>query len=919
MLETSDFSMDSNTVIGCGCAACQSGQPDLVNYTQDDPLYQTNGNPPIYAPSGPSDPNTFANYLTHGFWQDTGSSERSWTQDNITFSLSNEFSADQKAGIRMAFDLWADVADIEFTEVASGANMTVLEGDDGGAWSSSTTSGTTIVSNTISIDTNPSYWTNFNDLGDYALMTAIHEIGHSLGLGHTGNYNGSADYATDAQWTDDTHQMTVMSYFNDQNVGSDHWNSSGIWQYSATPMLIDILAIQNIYGADYTTRSGDTTYGFNSNAGRDQFDFTVSDVPVAIWDGGGIDTIDLSGFSRAQTLYLTEGDFSSVGQSMDNNLVIAYGTVIENAIGGSGDDIIYGNAADNYIRGGLGNDTVHISLGNDTLDGESGNDSVVYNYSVSELAFNFIDNMTVAITHVVQAFTDFISNFENFIFSDGSYTRAELESTFAAEEFVTSFEWSGGKYFHNTTAAETTTLNASDMGYSGASGSTNLATMDRSGNELTVTLLSSSAPNVMKIVGAQSSDIITVNGTHSDVTLRIYGGDGADVITVASGVNGSDRIYGEDGDDTVNGGSGADYIWGGAGSDTLNGDSGIDKLYGGNDNDTLNGGDDRDFLYGDAGNDTLNGDGGNDVMRGGIGNDTLNGGEGYDRLYGEDGDDIIAGEGGNDRAYGGAGDDILSGGLGQDFLYGEADNDTLYGGDQADYLYGGSGIDELNGDDGNDRLYGGDDGDTLNGGAGGDFLYGENGNDTLNGGNGSDTLQAGAGDDILNGDAHNDSMYGGTGNDTLNGGSHDDLLNGEEDDDRLNGGDGSDSLYGGTGMDTLVGDAGIDFLYGGVDASVDVFGFSAAEDSQDRIYNFTLGIDQINITDLLSGYSHGSSDIDDFVLIVHTGSRFDIQVDRDGGGDSYVQTARVFTDIADSLTAQDLLDSGALIANSTLA
>jgi serralysin len=913
-VDTSNSSLDSDINIGCGCSACSSNQPSLINFSQDE---QTTTDNPLYAPSGPADPNTFANYLTHGFWQDTGRSERSWTQDNITFSLSNEFSADQKAGIRMAFDLWADVADIDFTEVSSGANITIVEGDDGRAYSSSTTSGTTIVSNTISMDTNVSGWSNFNDLGDYALMTALHEIGHSLGLGHTGNYNGTASYSNDAQWTDDTHQMTVMSYFNDTNVGSDHWNSTNSWQYSATPMLIDILAIQNIYGADYGTRSGDTTYGFNSNAGHDQYDFSVSEVPIAIWDGGGVDTIDLSGYSTTNTLYLTSGDFSDVGH-MTNNLVIAFGTTIENAIGGTGTDNIYGNDVDNYIQGGNGNDTIYGSLGNDTLDGEGGTDSVNYNYSVNDMAFNFIDNITVAISHLTLGFMDFVSNFENFIFTDGTYTRAELENTFAAQEFTTSFEWSGGKYFHNTTTAENTTLTAGDMGYSGASTGTNLATVDRSGNELTVSILNTNAPSVMRIEGADSSDTITINGTHNNVVLRIYGGDGADTVSIASSITGGGRIWGEAGDDNISGGSGADYIWGGTGNDTLSGGTGIDKLFGGDGNDTLHGGIARDYLYGGLGTDTLNGDDGNDVIRGGDDGDTLNGGDGYDRLYGEAGDDVIYGNADNDRGYGGDGNDTIYGGTGQDYLYGDADNDTLYGGDQVDYLYGGTGLDELNGENGNDRLYGGDNNDTLNGGAGGDFLYGENGNDTINGGTGSDTLQAGAGDDILNGDAHNDSMYGGTGNDTLNGGDHDDLLNGEDDNDRLNGGDGNDDLYGGNGLDTLVGDAGVDSLYGGVDANTDVFGFSAAEDSEDRIYNFTYGTDQINITDLLTGYTHGSSDIDDFVQIVHTGSRFDMRVDRDGGGDSFVATARVFTDISDGLTAQNLLDNGTLIANSTL-
>ncbi|HPF78613.1 MAG TPA: M10 family metallopeptidase C-terminal domain-containing protein, partial [Alphaproteobacteria bacterium] len=416
-----DTTMDQTTTVGCGCAACQSGfRGEIVSDTQN----QTTGTDVDYAPTTAADPATFALYLTHGFWQDTGRSERSWSQSNVTYSFSNEYTAAQKAGISMAFGLWSDVADISFTQVASGGNINIIKNSDGLANSGSMTSGTTILSNTINIDTSESSWQNFNTLGDYALMTAIHEIGHSLGLGHTGNYNagsgGPITYANSAQWTNDSHQMTVMSYFNDTNVGSDHWNSTNSWQYSATPMLIDILAIQNIYGANYNTRSGDTTYGFNSNAGRDQFDFSVSDVPIAIWDGGGTDTIDLSGYSQNNILYLTEGDFSSVGY-MTNNLVIAYGAVIENAIGGTGADTIYGNDADNVILGGAGNDVFYGSLGNDTINGQADTDSIYYNYAVDQFSFNFIDSVTVALSHLTQLFTDTIIAVENFFFSGVEY------------------------------------------------------------------------------------------------------------------------------------------------------------------------------------------------------------------------------------------------------------------------------------------------------------------------------------------------------------------------------------------------------------------------------------------------------------------------------------------------------------------
>ena len=138
--------MDSTGTIGCGCKACQNGKPDLVDLTQDE--FQPIGDV-VNAPTNESNPNVFANYLTHGFWQDTGQINRSWSQNTVTYSLSSEFTFNQKAGIQMAFDLWSDIADISFSQVSSSANITIVEGDDGGAWSSSSTIGTTISSNTI--------------------------------------------------------------------------------------------------------------------------------------------------------------------------------------------------------------------------------------------------------------------------------------------------------------------------------------------------------------------------------------------------------------------------------------------------------------------------------------------------------------------------------------------------------------------------------------------------------------------------------------------------------------------------------------------------------------------------------------------------------------------------------------------------
>ena len=607
MTSTQDTNMTTNTVKGCGCAACQSGQPDLVNITQAQFEALNGGAIALAAATPTGDETDFANYLTTGFWQDFGEDPRAWAQDNITFSLSNEFSADQKDGLRLAFDLWADVAAIDFTEVGGGGSITIVEGDDGRAYSQATTSGTTATANLISIDTNVPGWSDFNDLGDYALMTALHEIGHALGLGHTGNYNGTATYADDAQWAFDTHQMTVMSYFNDTNVGSDHWNSTGFWQYSATPMLIDIIAIQSIYGADYTTRSAATVYGFNATAGRDVYDFSISDVPFAIWDGGGIDTLDLSGYSQDQIVDLREGAFSSVGY-MTNNIVIAYGAIIENAVGGSGADTMHGNEADNTIWSGLGNDTIRTYGGNDIVHASAGLDYI----------YGGLGNDTLN----GQSGVDYLFGEEG---NDTLNGGNQNDRMFGGEGEDVLNGGNGNDLLEGGLDNDILNGDAGNDRLYGEEGDDTINAGD----------------GIDRAFGGIGND--TINGGNDRDT--IFGGDGNDIL---SGDAQNDRILGEDGDDTLYGGADNDLLFGGFGNDTLNGDAGVDSLYGQSDNDILNGGDSADLLDGGSGNDTLNGDSGSDRLYGRNGDDILNGGAGLDRLYGGDGFDQLWGGSGSD-------------------------------------------------------------------------------------------------------------------------------------------------------------------------------------------------------------------------------------------------------------------------------
>ncbi|MFN0193739.1 MAG: M10 family metallopeptidase C-terminal domain-containing protein, partial [Aestuariivirga sp.] len=379
--------------------------------------------------------------------------------------------------------------------------------------------------------------------GGFDYITWIHETGHALGLAHPHDNGGTstifpgvtAEFDDYGDFNMNQGIYTTMTY-NDgwlAGAGAHGASTPADYGYQMGMMALDIAALQLMYGANMSYRTGNDSYYIDSTNG-------TGSGYLCIWDAGGTDTIIGTGAQsvridlRAATLGLDAnggGFVSSVtsGPTIFAGLTIAAGAVIENARGSTGADTLIGNAANNILNG-LG--------GADAMEGLDGNDTY------------YADNVLDTVIEALNAGIDAVRSTVNWTLS------ADVEKLYILNSVVSATGNALSNFIYGNNAANTINgLTGADRLFGGL------------GNDLYIA--DSTGDLIYETSAAGGTDTVQSSVNH---TLSVN----VENLTLTGGVNINGT--GNSATNTIIGNSNVNFIDGKAGSDTLTGAGGNDSF-----------------------------------------------------------------------------------------------------------------------------------------------------------------------------------------------------------------------------------------------------------------------------------------------------------------------------------------------------